>query len=81
MLAAITAALTGTVAINIQSAAAYSIDGNDPNSNNNNSVDKENSATNLKFIEKEKNNRSGFALCCNDAFEGLGNVPKPVDCL
>ena len=81
MLAAITAALTATVTINIQSAAAYSIDDNNPNSNNNNSVDKENSATNLKFIEKEKNNRSGFALCCNDAFEGLGNVPRPVDCL
>jgi hypothetical protein len=59
MLAAITAALTGTVAIGIQSAAAQS-------------TDLENSGTDSKFKQKEKNNCSGFANCCNTAGQSLG---------
>jgi hypothetical protein len=71
VLAAITAALTeGTVAITTQSAAAYSRDSNDPNSNN--SIDKENSGTNFKFKEKDKNNCSGFTVCCNVASQSVG---------
>jgi hypothetical protein len=68
-LAAITAALTGgTVAITIQTAAAYA---KDPNGN---SIDKENSATNSKFKEKDKNNCSGFTTCCNTASETLAGL-------
>jgi hypothetical protein len=58
MLAAITAALTGTVAISIQNAAAQT-------------TDLENSGTNSKFKQKEKNNCSGFTFCCNVANEFL----------
>jgi hypothetical protein len=66
ILAAITAALTGgTVASSIQTAAAYA---QDPNGN---SIDKENSATDSKFKQKEKNNCSGFTVCCNIASESL----------
>ena len=59
MLAAITAALTGTIAIGIQTAAAQ------------NATDIENSGTNFKFKQKEKNNCSGFADCCNTAGQSL----------
>jgi hypothetical protein len=58
MLAAITAALTGTIAIGIQSAAAQT-------------TDLENSGTDSKFKEKDKNNCSGFTVCCNTASESL----------
>jgi hypothetical protein len=70
MLVAITAALTGTIAIiNIQTAAAYL---KDPNSNNNNnSTDIEKSTTDFKFKQKEKNNCSGFTTCANSAAETL----------
>jgi hypothetical protein len=67
VLAAITAALTGTTAISIQTAAAYS------NDSNGNSIDKENSGTDFKFKEKDKNNCSGFTVCCNIAAQ-LVNV-------
>jgi hypothetical protein len=50
ILAAITAALTGTVVITIQTAAAYSGDSNDQNGN---SIDRENSGRNSKFKQKE----------------------------
>jgi hypothetical protein len=63
MLAAITAALTATIAISIQTAAAQ-----------NNATDIENSGTNFKFKQKEKNNCSGFANCCNIAGETLRGV-------
>jgi hypothetical protein len=73
-LAAITAALTGgTVAITIQTAAAY----NDPNGN---SIDKENSATNFKFKEKDKNNCSGFTTCCNTAAQGVNALTVIITC-
>jgi hypothetical protein len=57
MLAAITAAaLTGTIAINIiQNAAAQT------------TTDLENSGTDSKFKQKEKNNCTGFTDCCNTA--------------
>jgi hypothetical protein len=71
VLAAITAALTGTIAITIQTAAAYSGDSNDPNGNN---IDKENSGTNFKFKEKDKNNCSGFTVCCNIAGQGVNGL-------
>jgi hypothetical protein len=58
MLAAITAALTGTIAISIQNAAAQT-------------ADLENSGTNSKFKQKEKNNCTGFTFCCNFAHERL----------
>jgi hypothetical protein len=78
MLAAITAALTGTIAIsNIQTAAAYA---KDPNSNNNNnSTDIEKSTTDFKFKQKEKNNCSGFTGCDNVGTETL--VPPPPPCV
>ena len=66
MLAAITAALTGTIAISVQTAAAYA---QDPNGN---SIDKENSGTDSKFKQKEKNNCTGFTICCNSASQSLG---------
>ena len=66
VLAAITAALTGTVAISVQTAAAYA---QDPNGN---SIDKENSGTDSKFKQKEKNNCTGFTICCNAATQSLG---------
>ena len=78
MLAAITAAaLTGTTAISIQNAAAYR-DSTDPNGN---SIDKENSGTDFKFKEKEKNNCSGFTFCCNVASQTLGRHTPGPDCL
>ena len=77
MLAAITAALTGTTAISIQNAAAYR-DSTDPNGN---SIDKENSGTDFKFKEKEKNNCSGFTFCCNVASQTLGRLTPGPDCL
>jgi hypothetical protein len=58
VLAAITAALTGTIASSIQSAAAQT-------------TDLENSGTNSTFKQKEKNNCSGFTICCNTAAESL----------
>ena len=74
-LAAITAALTGgTVAITIQTAAAYA---KDPNGN---SIDKENSATNSKFKEKDKNNCSGFTTCCNTAAQGVNALTVIITC-
>jgi hypothetical protein len=69
MLAAITAALTGTVAIGIQSAAAQS-------------TDLENSGTDSKFKQKEKNNCTGFTNCCNVAAQSLGRltlIPRCID--
>jgi uncharacterized low-complexity protein len=70
VLAAITAALTGTIAISIiQNAAA---------AQNDNATDIENSGTNSKFKQKEKNNCSGFADCTNRAIEMLGSrTPTP----
>jgi hypothetical protein len=58
MLATITAALAGTIAISIQNAAAQT-------------TDLENSGTKSKFKQKEKNNCSGFANCCNTASQGV----------
>ena len=66
MLAAITAAaLTGTIAISIiqQNAAAAQT-----------TTDLENSGTDSKFKQKEKNNCTGFTFCCNEAGESLGLV-------
>ena len=78
MLAAITAAaLTGTIAMSIQTAAAYSGDSNDPNGN---SIDKENSGTNSKFKEKDKNNCSGFTVCCNSAAQGVNGIAIIIVC-
>ena len=79
MLAAITAAaLTGTIAISsVQNAAAYSGDSNDPNGN---SIDKENSGTNSKFKEKDKNNCSGFTVCCNSAAQGVNGIAIIIVC-
>jgi Na+/H+-dicarboxylate symporter len=74
MLAAITAALTGTIAITIQTAAAYA---QDPNGN---SIDKENSGTNSKFKQKEKNNCSGFAICCNAAGQIVNIISRAPLC-
>jgi hypothetical protein len=75
MIAAITAALTGTVVITIQTAGAYGGDSNYPNGN---SIDKENSGTNSKFKQKEKNNCNGFANCTNTATETLVPLPECV---
>ena len=72
MLAATIAALTGTIAISIQTAAAYA---QDPNGN---SIDKENSGTNFKFKQKEKNNCSGFTVCCNAASQSIGLARIPI---
>jgi hypothetical protein len=70
MLAAITAAaLTGTIAISIQTAAAAQ------------ATDLENSGTNSKFKEKEKNNCTGFTFCCNIATQNLGRLTVVPDCL
>jgi len=78
MLAAITAALTGTIAIsNVQTAAAAAYL-KDPNSNNN-STDIEKSTTDFKFKQKEKNNCSGFTGCNNVGTETL--VPTPAPCV
>jgi hypothetical protein len=79
VLAAITAVLTGTIAIsNIQTAAAAYL--KDPNSNNNNnSTDIEKSTTDFKFKQKEKNNCSGFTGCDNVGTETL--VPPPPPCV
>src|SRR5919198_4426672 len=82
VLAAITAAaLTGTIAIsNVQTAAAYNTNSTDPNSsNNNNSTDIENSATNFKFKQKEKNNCSGgSANCCNIASQTTVDLKRAI---
>jgi hypothetical protein len=67
VLAAVTAALTATVAINLQTVAAYT---KDPNGN---VTDIENSETNFSFKQKEKNNCSGFTTCCNTAAETFGS--------
>jgi hypothetical protein len=61
VLAAITAALTGTIAISVQNAAAQT-------------TDLQNSGTDSKFKQKEKNNCSGFANCCNSAGQSLTGV-------
>jgi hypothetical protein len=76
MLAAIIAALTGTIAISIQTAAAYN-DSNDPNGN---SIDKENSGTDSKFKQKDKNNCSGFTVCCNSAAQGVNGIAIIIIC-
>jgi hypothetical protein len=69
VLAAITAALTGTMAISsIQNAAAQT-------------TDLENSGTDSKFKQKEKNNCSGFTVCCNLAIQSLGRLIAGPDCL
>ena len=69
MLVAITAALTGgTIAISIQAAAAQ----------NANATDVENSGTNFKFKQKEKNNCSGFTVCCNTASQSIGLARIPL---
>ena len=60
MLAAITTALTGTIAISIQQQTAAA-----------QTTDLENSGTNFKFKEKDKNNCSGFTVCCNIAAQGV----------
>jgi hypothetical protein len=68
MLAAMMAALTGTIAIsNIQQTAA---------AQNDNATDIENSGTNSKFKQKEKNNCSGFADCINTGTETLVTPPE-----
>jgi hypothetical protein len=67
-LAAITAALTGTVAISIQNAAAQT-------------TDLENSGTDSKFKQKEKNNCTGFTDCCNVAAQSLGRLTLIPRCL
>ena len=64
--------------MSIQTAAAYSSDDNDPNGN---SIDKENSGTNSKFKQKEKNNCTGFTFCCNEATQSLGRLTAVPDCL
>jgi hypothetical protein len=65
MLAAITAALTGTIAISIiQNAAAAQT-----------TTDLENSGTDSKFKQKEKNNCTGFTVCCNVATQA---IPPPI---
>jgi hypothetical protein len=70
VLAAITAALTGTIAISIiQNAAAQT-------------TDLENSGTDSKFKQKEKNNCTGFTFCCNVAAQSLGRltlIPRCID--
>jgi Na+-translocating ferredoxin:NAD+ oxidoreductase RnfG subunit len=68
VLAAITAALTGTIAISVQNAAAQT------------TTDLENSATDFKFKQKEKNNCSGFANCCNSADEAFGVTDFLIRC-
>jgi hypothetical protein len=67
ILAAITAALTGTIAMSIQNAAAQ-----------NNATDIENSGTNFKFKQKEKNNCSGFTVCCNAESQSIGLARIPL---
>jgi hypothetical protein len=69
VLAAITAALTATIAISIIQNAAVQ------------ATDLENSATNSKFKEKEKNNCTGFTVCCNLAIQSLGRLIAGPDCL
>ena len=67
MLAAITAALTGTIAISIiQNAAAAQ------------TTDLENSGTDSKLKQKEKNNCSGFTVCCNSASQSIGLARIPI---
>jgi hypothetical protein len=67
MLVAIISALTGTIAISIiQTAAAQ----------NDNATDIENSGTDSKFKEKEKNNCSGFSDCINTGTETLVTPPE-----
>jgi hypothetical protein len=81
VLAAITAALTGTIAITIQTAAAYNTNSTDPNSsnNNNNSTDIENSGTHFKFKEREKNNCSGDSTnCCNIASQIVVDLSRGI---
>jgi hypothetical protein len=84
MLAAITAALTGTIAIssNIQqTAAAYNTNSTDPNpsnNNNNNSTDREKSTTDFKSKEKDKNNCSGSANCCNIASQTAVDLNRAI---
>jgi hypothetical protein len=67
MLAAITAAaLTGTIAISIiQNAAAQT-------------TDLENSGTNFKLKEKDKNNCGGFTFCCNIASQSIAPPAPPI---
>jgi hypothetical protein len=70
VLAAITAVLTGTIAISIQNAAAQNV------------TDIENSGTDSKFKQKEKNNCTGFTNCCNVAAQSLGRltlIPRCID--
>ena len=61
---AIAAALTGTIAISIQqqTAAAQT------------TTDLEDSGTDSKFKQKDKNNCTGFTFCCNSATQA---IPPP----
>src|SRR5919197_2362863 len=85
VLAAITAVLTGTIAIsnNVQNAAAAyntnnSTDPNSSNNNNNNSTDIEKSTTDFKFKQKEKNNCTGFTTCCNIASQTAVDLNRAI---
>ena len=69
VLAAITAVLTGTIAISIQNAAAQNV------------TDIENSGTDSKFKQKEKNNCTGFTNCCNVAAQSLGRLTLILRCI
>jgi hypothetical protein len=66
---AIAVVLIGTAGISIQTAAAAQ------------ATDLENSGTNSKFKEKEKNNCTGFTFCCNIATQNLGRLTVVPDCL
>ena len=74
ILASITAALTASIAINLQTVAAYA---KDPNGN---ATDAENSETNLKFKQQDKNNCSGFTVCCNSAAQGVNGIAIIIIC-
>jgi|SRR5919108_2336975 hypothetical protein len=68
MLAAIISALTGgTIAISIiQNAAAQT------------TTDLENSGTDSKFKQKEKNNCTGFTVCCNTASQTAVDLNRAI---
>ena len=70
---AIAAVLIGTVGVSMsiqqQRAAAQT------------TTDLENSGTDSKFKQKEKNNCTGFTFCCNEASQSLGRLTAGSDCL